>query len=85
MKTKITIKKEGDLASLKAKGSPISIVEAIALTMLENDQWAAMVLAAAETYKNEKEVSKCPECLEYASQDELDVFGGMCEHCGSES
>lgn len=24
---------------------------------------------------------KCPECLQTCSQDELDMFGGLCEEC----
>ena len=23
----------------------------------------------------------CPECMEETSQDELDMFGGLCEEC----
>lgn len=26
-------------------------------------------------------VSKCPECLQPTPQDELDMFGGLCEEC----
>jgi len=25
--------------------------------------------------------SKCPECLQPTPQDELDMFGGLCEEC----
>ena len=24
---------------------------------------------------------KCPECLDITTQHELDMFGGLCEHC----
>jgi len=27
------------------------------------------------------EETKCPECMEETSQEELDMFGGLCEEC----
>ncbi len=33
---------------------------------------------------NKEEVTKCPECLETCSQEELDLFGGLCEQCNFE-
>lgn len=30
---------------------------------------------------NQHSFSKCPECLQPTTQDELDVFGGLCEEC----
>ncbi len=31
--------------------------------------------------ENKTEVVKCPECMNPISQEELDMFGGLCEEC----
>lgn len=31
--------------------------------------------------ESEVAVVKCPECLNVCSQEELDMFGGLCEEC----
>ncbi len=31
--------------------------------------------------ENKIEVVKCPECLNPTPQEELDMFGGLCEEC----
>ena len=30
---------------------------------------------------SDQEEVECPECLEDVTQDELDMFGGVCENC----
>ena len=34
---------------------------------------------------NEDEKIICPECMEETSQEELDMFGGLCETCNEEA